>query len=434
MSDIPSFPYEKLWGERVVRSVANLTRRDGQEFLALAPKIPVRTGVELFALEDANEALERLRGGSIRGAAVLADRRVEACLSVLSSRTRSNDSRSSAKTVQWTRRSCPVITRGVKRLYARMVLTRQFDERMFKLQRQGRLAPAGWPAKRSTGGAAFALRPADWLVPAFRENGALLLRGISMAQLLQFWGGDERGGAFPRVLRTLPISIPVGTHMLHAVGIAWAMKATGEDSAVLTVFGEGATSEGDFSEAMNMAGVFQVPVVFLCQNNQYAISVPYTRQTAAPTVAQKALAYGMFGVQVDGNDVFAVYRAVSEALDRARTGHEPTLIEAHTYRVADHTTSDDARRYRQEDEVAEWRQRDPIERLARYMRAAGLVNEAEEAEVLADAERKVAEAVSEFEAIAPPGPGEIFAHVFAEKTPQLREQEAELMARLARRR
>jgi pyruvate dehydrogenase E1 component alpha subunit len=283
-------------------------------------------------------------------------------------------------------------------------------------------------------GAAFALRPVDWLVPAFRENGALLLRGISMAQLLQFWGGDERGGAFPHALRTLPVSIPVGTHMLHAVGIAWAMKATGEDSAVLTVFGEGATSEGDFSEAMNMAGVFQVPVVFFCQNNQYAISLPYTRQSAAPTVAQKALAYGIFGVQVDGNDVFAVYRAVSEALDRARTGHEPTLIEAHTYRVTDHTTSDDARRYRQEEEVAEWRQRDPIERLARYMRGAGLLGEAEEAEVLAEADRKVAAAVAEFEAIAPPGPEEIFAHVFAEKTPQLREQETELMARLARRR
>ena len=230
----------------------------------------------------------------------------------------------------------------------------------------------GWPARREPRSAPLSrCVPSDWLVPAFRETGALLLRGLSMAQLLQFWGGDERGDAFPHELRTLPIAIPVGTHMLHAVGIGWAMKAAGEDAAVLTVFGEGATSEGDFSEAMNMAGVFQVPVVFFCQNNQYAISVPYTRQTASPTVAQKALAYGMFGVQVDGNDVFAVYRAVSEALDRARTGHEPTLIEAHTYRVTDHTTSDDARRYRQDEEVAGWRQRDPIERLARYMRAAG---------------------------------------------------------------
>ncbi len=172
--------------------------------------------------------------------------------------------------------------------------------------------------------------------------------------------------------------------------------------------------------------------MFFCQNNQYAISLPFTRQTASPTVAQKALAYGMFGVQVDGNDVFAVYRAVSEALDRARTGREPTLIEALTYRVTDHTTSDDARRYREDEEVASWRDRDPIERLARYMRAKGLIDEAGEAEVLADADRQVAEAVAAFEAIEPPGPEEIFAHVYAEKTPPLLEQEAGLLARLAK--
>jgi pyruvate dehydrogenase E1 component alpha subunit len=318
-------------------------------------------------------------------------------------------------------------------LYGHMVLTRQFDERMFKLQRQGRMGTFGRVAGQEAAhvGAAFALQPDDWLVPAFREMGALILRGIPLEQLLQYWGGDERGAAHPRNLRTLPVAIPVGTHMLHAVGIGWALKASDEDAAALTIFGEGATSEGDFSEAMNMAGVFQVPVVFFCQNNQYAISMPFNRQTASPTVAQKALAYGMMGVQVDGNDVFAVYRAVSEALDRARTTREPTLIEAHTYRVTDHTTSDDARRYRGEAEVAEWVQRDPIERLAKYMRAQGLLDEAEEAAVLADADRQVAEAVAAFEAIEPPGPEEIFAHVFAEKTPPLIEQEAALQARLA---
>lgn len=324
----------------------------------------------------------------------------------------------------------------IKRLYEHMVLTRQFDERMFKLQRQGRLGTFARVAGQEGAqvGAAFALRPDDWLVPAFREMGALLLRGLPMEQLLQYWGGDERGAAFPRELRTLPIAIPVGTHMLHAVGIAWAMKQAGEKVAVLTFFGEGATSEGDFGEAMNMAGVFQVPVVFFCQNNQYAISVPYTKQTASCTVAQKALAYGMSGVQVDGNDVFAVYRVTAEALDRARAGLGPTLIEAHTYRVADHTTSDDARRYRSEEEVEKWRQRDPIERLARYMRAAGLLDDAAAANVVAEADQKVAEAVTAFEALSPPDPGEIFKHVYAEMTPQLAEQQAELMARLARRR
>jgi pyruvate dehydrogenase E1 component alpha subunit len=322
----------------------------------------------------------------------------------------------------------------IQRLYRHMVLTRQFDERMFKLQRQGRLGtyPRVAGQEGAHVGAAFALRPEDWLVPAFRETGALILRGLSMEQLLQYWGGDERGAAFPRKSRTLPISIPVGTHMLHAVGIAWAMKQAGEEVAVLTFFGEGATSEGDFSEAMNMAGVFQVPVVFFCQNNQYAISVPFTKQTAAPTVAQKALAFGMFGVQVDGNDVFAVYRVTAEALERARAAHEPTLIEAHTYRVVDHTTSDDARRYREEKEVEEWRRRDPIERLARYMRTQGLLDDAAAAQVLAEADEKVAAAVTAYEAIPPPEPEEIFAHVYADLTPPLAEQQAELKARLAR--
>jgi len=324
----------------------------------------------------------------------------------------------------------------IRRLYEQMVLTRQFDERMFKLQRQGRLGtyPRVAGQEGAHVGAALALLPDDWMVPAFRETGALMLRGVPMWQLLQFWGGDERGSGWPRELRTLPVSIPVGTHMLHAVGIAWAMKQAGENVAVLTFFGEGATSEGDFSEAMNMAGVFQVPVVFFCQNNQYAISVPYTKQTASPTVAQKALAYGMFGVQVDGNDVFAVYRVAKEALDRARTGQEPTLIEALTYRVMDHTTSDDARRYRADEEVEPWRQRDPIERLARYMQAKGLLDEAGVVKVRDEVDQKVAAAVAAFEAMPPPGPEEIFKHVFAEMTPQLLEQQAELTARLARRR
>ncbi len=324
----------------------------------------------------------------------------------------------------------------IRRLYEHMVLTRQFDDRMFKMQRQGRLGTFARVAGQEGAhvGAAFALRLSDWYVPAFREMGALLLRGFPLEKVLQYWSGDERGNALPKELRTLPVAIPVGTHMLHAVGIAWAMKQAGEQVAVLTAFGEGATSEGDFNEAMNLAAVFQVPVVFFCQNNHYAISVPYTKQTAAPTVAQKALAYGMFGVQVDGNDVFAVYRVVSEALERAREANEPTLIEADTYRITDHTTSDDARRYRTEEEVAPWRERDPIDRLALYMRANGLLDDTGAAEVVAGADRAVAAAVAAFEAIEPPGPEEIFKHIFAEMTPQLREQQAALSARLARRR
>ena len=318
----------------------------------------------------------------------------------------------------------------IRALYEQMVFTRHLDERMFKLQRQGRLGTFA----RVTGqegahiGAAMALAADDWMVPAFRELGALLLRGMKPEHLLQFWSGDERGYALPPGSRTLPIAIPVGTHMLHAVGIGWAMKHRGEKAAVLTFFGEGATSEGDFSEAMNMAGVFQVPVVLFCQNNQWAISVPYEKQTASFSVAQKALGYGMTGVQVDGNDVFAVYRVTNEALERARTGGGPTLIEAHTYRVSDHTTSDDARRYRSDEEVEKWRQRDPILRLGLYMRKKGLLDDASEAEMHVKAEERVGAAVAAFEAIPAPGPEEIFRHVYGEITEPLSEQRAALMA------
>ena len=322
----------------------------------------------------------------------------------------------------------------IKGLYEHMVLTRHLDERMFKLQRQGRLGTFA----RVTGqegahvGAALALTPADWLVPAFRELGALLLRGMKPENILQFWAGDERGYALPPGSRTLPVAIPVGTHMLHAVGIGWAMKHKGEKAAALTFFGEGATSEGDFSEAMNMAAVFHVPVVLFCQNNQWAISVPYEKQTASSSVAQKALGYGMTGVQVDGNDAFAVYRVTSEALARARNGGGPTLVEAYTYRVSDHTTSDDSRRYRSDDEVERWKQRDPILRLALYMRKQGMLDDVSEARTHAEAEETVGAAVTAFEAMSAPGPEEIFKHVFAEITEPLAEQRSALMARLER--
>jgi len=320
----------------------------------------------------------------------------------------------------------------VMELYHWMVLTRRFDERMLNLQRQGRLGTFA----RVTGqeaahiGAAFALRDQDWMVPSFRETGIFLMRGMRMEHYLQYWGGDERGNVMPDGVRMLPTAVPVGTHMLHAVGLAWATRQRGEAAAVLTSFGEGATSEGDFGEAMNFAGVFQAPVVFLCQNNQWAISVPYRRQTAACTVAQKAVGYGMPGTQVDGNDVFAVYRMVNEALDRARNGGGPSLVEALTYRVTDHTTADDARRYRSEEEVELWRRLDPIDRLARYMKKQGMFDDVEEASVIAAADRQVSEAVAVFEALEPPTPEEMFAHVYAEITPPLAEQRADLLRRL----
>jgi len=320
----------------------------------------------------------------------------------------------------------------IDRLYRTMVLTRQMDDRMLKLQRQGRLGTFARVLGQEGAhvSAALALRDDDWMVPAFRELGAFLMRGASPLGILQTASGDERGNTFPEGFHMLPVSVPVGTHMLHAVGIAWALKHDGQKRAVLTSFGEGATSEGDFSEAMNFASVFQAPVVFFCQNNQWAISVPYYKQTASCTVAQKAIAYGMPGVQVDGNDVFAVYKMVSEALERARLGGGPSLVEAWTYRMTDHTTSDDARRYRDEAEVEPWLRRDPIRRLSLYMKKQGLLDDAQEKAILADADRQVSEAVAGLDALDMPGPEEIFAHVFAEPTPPLVEQREQLLRRV----
>jgi len=321
----------------------------------------------------------------------------------------------------------------IKELYWWMTFARRFDERMLKLQRQGRMGTFAriYGQEGAHIPAGYALRKDDWMVPAFREAGAFLVRGMDPARFLQYWSGDERGNIFPEGVRMLPTSIPVGTHMLHACGLGWAMHRQGEKVAVLTSFGEGATSEGDFSEAMNFAAVFQCPVVLFCQNNQWAISVPYYRQTQSCTVAQKAIGYGMTGLQVDGNDAFAVYKVVSEALDRARQGLGPTLIEAYTYRMTDHTTSDDATRYRSEEEVAVWRTRDPILRLEKYMQRQGLLDETAKAANAARVEEVLADAVARWEGYGVPEPHEIFDYVYAQRTPVLAEQEAMLNARLA---
>lgn len=313
----------------------------------------------------------------------------------------------------------------IRHLYETMVLTRQFDERMLKLQRAGRLGTFARVMGQEAAhiGTTFALEKGkDWLVPAFRETGAFILWDTPLESILAVNAGDERGQKIGEGVRVLPVSIPIATHLLHATGIAWAMKQDGEDSVALTVFGDGATSEGDFSEAMNFGGVFKLPVIFLCQNNQWAISVPYHKQTAAGTIAQKAIAYGMPGVQVDGNDLFAVYRVAKEAVDRARGGGGPTLIEAHTYRLSDHTTSDDARRYRTAEDLDPWLEKDPIPRLARYMQKQGTLDDDGVVKVREQAIQKVADAVKAFEELEPADPERIFDNVFEERTPNLEEQ------------
>ncbi len=315
-------------------------------------------------------------------------------------------------------------TDQVKELYKSMVLARVFDEKAFSLQRQGRLgtyAPlVGQEAAQI--GSAYALNKEDWMFPGYRENGSIILRGMPLDLLFQFWAGDERGSAVPKGVNNFTITIPVGTQVPHAVGAAMAAKIKKDKIAVLVYFGDGATSKGDFSEGMNFAGVFKAPVVLMCHNNQYAISVPIEKQTAAKTIAQKAIAFGFEGVRVDGNDVFAVYKATKEALDKARAGQGPTLIECLTYRIGDHTTSDDWTIYRKKEEVEEWKKKDPIERLSKYAKKKGLWDEKFEEQVRKECEALINEAVKKAESAPKPKPEDMFKYTYAEMPKKLQEQ------------
>lgn len=326
----------------------------------------------------------------------------------------------------------PLSDDEIRTMYWHMICGRALDRKMIALQRQGRLgtfaSTEGQEACQA--GSAIQLRKQDWMTIAFRENVACLVRGMPMLQILQYWGGDERGSKFADDQRTLPVSIPVGSQPLHATGLGWASKYFGRDEVALTYFGDGATSEGEFHEAMNLAAEFQTPTIFFCQNNQYAISVPRTRQSHSQTIAQKAFAYGMPGVQVDGNDVFAVYAATKDAIDRARSGGGPTLIEAVTYRLGNHTTSDDYKHYRTEAEVAEWRKKDPVDRLRKFMEKNSLWNADNEAGAWKHAEQLVEEAVSQYEKVTPQDPADLFDYLFASLPPLHQKQKDEFLALL----
>ena len=254
----------------------------------------------------------------------------------------------------------------------------------------------------------------------------MLWRGWPIEKLLMTFAGQLEGCQPAPEQHDLPITIPVGTQLPHAVGLAYAAQYRGDDVVVMAYFGDGATSEGDFHEALNFAGVWHVPVVFVCQNNQWAISVPLKKQTHSRTIAQKALAYGLPGLQVDGNDVLAVYAATKEAVDRAREGNGPTLIECVTYRLGVHTTADDPTKYRSEEEVREWERKDPLTRFVEYLRKKNLLEDGLEQEV--DAE--IAAAVKRFEAMAPPDVLTMFDHAYAEKPPELLAQREEVASRL----
>jgi pyruvate dehydrogenase E1 component alpha subunit len=305
-------------------------------------------------------------------------------------------------------------------LYDFMITCRQLDEVAFKLQRSGRMGtyPQNKGQEAAAVGTAYAARKGvDFLVPCYRENAALFMHGLPMHYILLHWMGDERGNQIPEGVHMTPISIPIGTQMLHAAGIGWAFKLRKEERVVLTYFGDGATSEGDFHEAMNFASVLQAPVVFICQNNHWAISVPRDIQMASETVAQKALAYGMPTIQVDGNDLFAVYKAGREAVDRARAGGGPSFIEAVTYRLGDHTTADDARRYRDPEELEAWKARDPLVRLRKYLERKDLWNESKQKAAEEKARVTVADVVKAAEGIAKPAVDDIFDYTFAPPLP-----------------
>jgi pyruvate dehydrogenase E1 component alpha subunit len=316
----------------------------------------------------------------------------------------------------------------LKRLYRGMLLGRRLDERMIRLQRQGRIGTFA-PIKgqeASQVGAAATLRRTDWMVPSFRETAAMLLRGWPIEKLLLLFAGYLEGGQPDESQHDLPITIPVATQLPHAVGLAYAAQYRGDDAVVMAFCGDGATSEGDFHEAVNFAGVWHVPAVFVVQNNQWAISVPLKKQTHSRTIAQKALAYGIPGLQVDGNDILAVYAACHEAVERARGGDGPTLIECVTYRLGVHTTADDPTKYRTAEEVEAWERKDPLTRFTAYLKRKRLLDEGLEDEV----DREIAAAVQRFEALGAAEPLTMFEHVYAELPAHLKAQREQLAGAL----
>ncbi|MDX1468801.1 MAG: pyruvate dehydrogenase (acetyl-transferring) E1 component subunit alpha [Acidimicrobiia bacterium] len=318
----------------------------------------------------------------------------------------------------------PIEVEVVRDLYARMVEARTYDDKSMAMQRQGRLATyapfRGQEAAQI--GAASALAEGDWVAATYRDAALNWSVGYPWRLLIAGRRGHEIGGRLPDGVNVLPPSITVGGHMIHAVGLAWAEALKGTGRIALTSFGDGATSEGDFHEAMNFAAVYQTPIVFFCQNNGYAISYPVEEQTRSETIAAKADAYGMPGVRVDGNDVVATLLVTARAVERARSGEGPSLIEAVTYRLGPHTTADDPARYRDRDEAEEWEERDPLLRIRLLLERAGLWTSEWQQELEERASSAIEEAVSWAEALPPPTFDEMLERVYARPTEALREQ------------
>lgn len=290
----------------------------------------------------------------------------------------------------------------LKKMYRYMLLGRRTDERMLNLQRQGRMGtfPQSSGHEAVSIGSVFAIKSSDWHVPAYREMAGMLYRGWPLETILLYWNGFEEGAAPPEGVNDTPYCVPVASQLLHAAGIGMAMNIKKDKHVVLTYFGDGSSSEGDFHEALNFASVFTAPVIFVCQNNQYAISVPISKQMKAETVAQRAVAYGMPGIRCDGNDVLAMYVATKEAVERARNGQGPTLIEGLTYRTTPHTTADDPKRYRKEDEVSPWIPKDALLRFTKYLKDKGIYNDASLKQLEEEIDQEIKTAVKRFEEMA----------------------------------
>ncbi|WP_369045213.1 pyruvate dehydrogenase (acetyl-transferring) E1 component subunit alpha [Sinomonas sp. P10A9] len=318
--------------------------------------------------------------------------------------------------------------------YRRLVIGRRVNDQNSALVRQGRMAvyPSSHGQEACQVAAALCLADGDWMFPTYRDSVAVMTRGVDPVETMTLFRGDWHGGYDCHEHRVGIQSTPLTTQLLHAVGVAHAAKLRGEDTVVLAMCGDGATSEGDFHEALNFAAVFNLPVVFFVQNNQYAISVPLAHQTAAPSLAHKAVGYGMAGERVDGNDAVALLAVLDRAVRLARAGSGPLLVEAYTYRMQAHTNADDATRYRNDAEVQAWAAKDPLVRMREYLRAVGALTEATEASFAADAEDVARQLRDGLGADTDVDPQDLFRFVYTEPTPQLREQAAQLADELSR--
>ena len=318
----------------------------------------------------------------------------------------------------------------ITRLYETMVLTRLFDDKAIKLQRTGKLGtyPSTLGQEAVSVGYGSAMTKEDVMVPYYRDYGAQFWRGIAMAEILRYWGGDERGSNFANSREDFPISVPIASQVLHGVGIAKAFQYRHQKRAVVTTIGDGGTSEGDFYEAVNLAGTWDLPIVFVIINNQWAISVPREAQTKTKTIAQKGIAGNVPGEQVDGNDIFAVYHATSKALEKAKTGGGPSIIEAITYRLCDHTTADDAKRYRSEQELNNAWDEEPIKRLRLYMEQQNMWSDEKEQTLLTNCKTNIEQAVSDYLTTPKASVADMFDYMYAELPKTLQQQKAYALA------